>query len=41
MDMTPSSLIEVVQDDMGTTGMTGAPVEGRTRLLSDNGSGYI
>ena len=39
--MTPSSLIEVVQDGMDVNGMTDAPVEGRTPLLSDNGSGYI
>ena len=39
--MTSSSLIEVVQDAVDRTGMTDVPVEDRTRLLSDNGSGYI
>lgn len=40
-DMTSSSLMEVVQDAVDLTGMTGAPVEDRTKLLSDNGPGYI
>lgn len=40
-DMTATSLIEVVQDAVDATGMTDIPVEDRTRLLSDNGSGYI
>ena len=40
-DMTSASLIEVVQDAVDRTGMTDVPVEDRTRLLSDNGSGYI
>ena len=41
VDMTSTSLIEVVQDAVDRTGMTDVPVEDRTRLLSDNGSGYI
>ena len=40
-DMTADSLIEVVQEAVDATGMTGVPVENRTKLLSDNGSGYI
>ena len=40
-DMTSPSLIEVVQDAVDLTGMTDVQVEDRTRLLSDNGSGYI
>ena len=41
IDMTSASLIEVVQDAVDLTGMTEVPVEDRTRLLSDNGPGYI
>ena len=41
IDMTSASLIEVVQDAIDLTGMTDVRVEDRTRLLSDNGSGYI
>ena len=41
VDMTSTSLIEVVEDAVDRTGMTDVPVEDRTRLLSDNGSGYI
>ena len=41
VDMTSPSLIEVVQDAVDSTGMTDVRVEDRTRLLSDNGSGYI
>ncbi len=41
VDMTSVSLIEVVQDAIDLTGMTDVPVEDRTSLLSDNGSGYI
>ena len=41
VDMTSASLIEVVQDAIDLTGMTDVPVEDRTSLLSDNGSGYI
>ena len=40
-DMSANSLIEVVQEAVDTTGMTDVPVEDRTRLLSDNGSGYV
>ena len=40
-DMTSDSFIEVVQDAVDRTGMTEVPVAGRTRLLSDNGSGYV
>jgi putative transposase len=40
-DMSANSLIEVVQKAVDATGMTEVPVEDRTRLLSDNGSGYV
>ena len=44
-DMRADSLIEVVQEvvqlAVDVTGMTEVPVEDRTRLLSDNGSGYV
>jgi putative transposase len=40
-DMSANSLIEVVQQAVDATGMTDVPVEDRTRLLSDNGSGYV
>ena len=40
-DMTSDSFIEVVQDAVDLTGMTDVPWEHRTRLLSDNGPGYI
>jgi putative transposase len=40
-DMSANSLIEVVQVAVDATGMTDVPVENRTRLLSDNGAGYI
>ncbi len=40
-DMSADSLIEVVQEAVDATGMTDVPVEDRTRLLSDNGAGYI
>ena len=40
-DMTTPSLIEVVQDAVDLTGMTDVQVEDWTRLLSDNGSGYV
>ncbi len=39
--MTADSLIEVVQDAADKTGMTEVPVADRTRLLSDNSSGYV
>ena len=40
-DMTADSLIQVVQDAVDITGMDTVPVHDRTRLLSDNGSGYV
>jgi putative transposase len=40
-DMSSNSLIEVVQAAVDATGMTDVPVENRTRLLSDNGAGYV
>ena len=40
-DMSANSLIEVVQEAVDATGMTNVPVENRTRLLSDNGAGYV
>jgi transposase InsO family protein len=40
-DMAADSLIEVVQEAVDATGMTDVPVEDRTRLLSDNGAGYV
>ncbi|MGI2336120.1 MAG: transposase [Dehalogenimonas sp.] len=40
-DMSANSLIEVVQQAVDITGMTDVPVVDRTKLLSDNGSGYI
>ena len=40
-DMSANSLIEVIQEEVDATGMTEVPVEDRTRLLSDNGSGYV
>lgn len=40
-DMAAGSLIEVVQQAVDATGMTDVPVVDRTKLLSDNGSGYI
>jgi putative transposase len=40
-DMSANSLIEVVQKAVDATGMTDVPVDDRTRLLSDNGSGYV
>ena len=39
--MTAASLLEVVQDAIDATGMTDIPVQDRTKLLSDNGSGYV
>ncbi len=41
LDMTSDSLIQVVQLAIDATGMTEVPLEDRTRLLSDNGSGYV
>ena len=40
-DMSANSLVEVVQEAVDATGMTDVPVEDRTRLLSDNGAGYV
>ncbi len=40
-DMSANSLIEVVQEAVDATGMTDVPIEDRTKLLSDNGPGYI
>ncbi|MFC1909669.1 integrase core domain-containing protein, partial [Chloroflexota bacterium] len=40
-DMSANSLIEVIQAAVDATGMTDMPVENRTRLLSDNGAGYV
>ena len=40
-NMTADSLIEVVQEAVDSTGMTDVPLEDRTKLLSDNGSGYV
>ena len=40
-DMTADSLIQVVQDAVDVTGMDAVPVHNRTRLLSDNGPGYV
>ena len=40
-DMSANSLIEVVQEAVDATGMTDVPLEDRTKLLSDNGAGYI
>jgi putative transposase len=40
-DMAANSLIEVVQKAVDATGMTDVPVENRTKLLSDNGAGYV
>ena len=40
-DMISDSLIEVVQEAVDKTGMTDVPIADRTRLLSDNGSGYV
>ena len=40
-DMAAGSLIDVVQQAVDFTGMTDVPLEDRTVLLSDNGSGYL
>ena len=40
-DISANSLIEVVQEAVDATGMTDVPVDDRTKLLSDNGSGYV
>ena len=41
LDMTSTSFIEVIQDAVDLTGMTEVPLDDRTRLLSDNGPGYV
>lgn len=41
VDMTSPSLIDVVQDAVDLTSMTDVQLQDRTKLLSDNGSGYI
>jgi putative transposase len=41
VDMTAVSLADVVQQAVDASGMMDVPVEDRTVLLSDNGSGYI
>jgi len=41
LDMTSDSLIQVVQLAIDATGMTKVPLEDRTRLLSDDGPGYV
>jgi putative transposase len=40
-DMSANSLIDVVQESVDVTGMTDVPLKDRTRLLSDNGAGYV
>ena len=40
-DMTSDSFIEVVQEAVDRTGMDQVPVTDRTKLLSDNGPGYV
>jgi len=40
-DMTTNSLTEVIQDAVDRTRMTEVPVADRTKLLSDNGPGYV
>jgi len=40
-DMSANSLIDVTQQAVDLTGMTDVPIEDRTCLLSDNGSGYL
>jgi transposase InsO family protein len=40
-DMTAASFIEVVQEAVDRPGMDQVPVTDRTRLLSDNGPGYV
>ena len=41
LDMTSDPLIQVVQLAIDATGMTEVPLADRTRLLSDDGSGYV
>ncbi len=40
-DMTSDSFIEVVQEAVDRTGMDQMAIEDRTKLLSDNGPGYV
>ena len=40
-DMTAESLMDPIQAAIDATGMTDVPIEDRTKLLSDNGSGYV
>jgi putative transposase len=40
-DMAAGSLIDVVQKAVDATGITDVPMEDRTKLLSDNGPGYL
>jgi transposase InsO family protein len=40
-DMTSVSISEVVEQAIAWTGVQGVPVEDRTRLVTDNGPGYI
>jgi putative transposase len=40
-DMTTASISDVVEQAVAWTGMKQVPVEDRTRLLTDNGSGYV
>ena len=40
-DMTSDSFIEVVQEAVDRTGMDRIPIPDRTKLLSDNGPGYV
>ena len=40
-DMTVDSFIEVVQEAVHRTGMDQVPITDRTRLLNDNGPGYV
>ena len=40
-DMTSDYFIEVVQEAEDRTGMDRVPITDRTRLLSDNGLGYV
>ena len=40
-DVAADSLIELLQEAVDATGMAEVPVEDRTKLLSDNGPGYV
>ena len=40
-DMTSDSFIEVVQEAVDRTGIDQVPIEDRTKLLGDNGPGYV